>query len=255
MSLEKKLLSKIISEQEIEEIFEERETSLRRYIKMIGLNWKNLSQEQIDKISDSQAYKQYKALRSIKYKQQQAGIKEDIPSIAPKKYEPSKRYKYSDPTHVARQAYYAGLINKGYSVMKTPPLYKSIGPKGYKARPVGKITFGKLGVSASGQPKTVDTITRRELKKKKEYTGKTAKYEEFNGLQEADSIKKKAIPKMTNMKEVKPEDEKQCEKQYEITKTLTGEKQETNTIQINPNMKIIRKSDKDKEDKKEKKND
>ena len=56
---------------------------------------------------------------------------------------------------------------------------------------------------------------------------------------------------MNHIKEIKPENEKQCEKEFEITKTLSGESSDTNTIQINPNMKIIKKSDKDKEIKKE----
>lgn len=248
MSLEKKLLNIYLSENEIETLFEERKTSLRHYIQMIGMNWKMMSQEQIDKIANSQAYKQFKEMRAIKQKQRSLG--EDIHT--PKEYEPSKKYKHLDKRHISRQQYYAGLLNKGYSALRTAPLYKSTGPKGYKARKTDVITFRKQDISPyTGKLRTTDTITKRELHKRREYTGKAATYEGFKSfLESIHDMKKKKIPKMTNMREITPEDEKQCEKEFEITKTLTGDK-DTNTIQINPNMKIIRKSEKDKKEKKE----
>lgn len=247
MSLEKLLLSKYLSEEELAQLYEERMTSLRRYIKMIGMNWTTLSQEQIDKIASSKAYKEYQMFHKIKTTQKQQGIGEAFVPHAPKEYEPSKKYKHLNPKHVARQQYYAGLINKGYSALRTAPLYKSVGPKGYKARKTDVITFKKTGVGPSGKVRTVDTITKRELHKKREYTGKAATYESVN---EGKSPLVKTIPKLKHMKEIKPQDEKQCEKEFEITKTLTGQNS-PDTIQINPNMKIIRKSDKDKEVKKE----
>jgi len=261
MSLENKLLRKYYSEAQVEEIFEERMGPLRKYITSIGMDWSKLSTEQLNRIKDSQAYKEFRKLNSIKYTFKKTNpilnnirynesVDEDYTPHPPKEYEPSKKYKHLNPKHVTRQQYYAGLINKGYSALKTAPLYKSLGPKGFKARKPDVLTFRKTQVTPTGQTKVVGSITKRELHKRKEYTGKAATYEEFNTFNEADQFKKKAIPKLNHMKEIKPEDEKQCEKEFEITKTLTGENQ-TNTVQINPNMKVIRKSDKDKEIKKE----
>jgi hypothetical protein len=256
MSLTVKLLRKYLSEEELQKISEEKMSPLRKYITSIGLDWAKLSSDQIYRISSSQAYKEFRKLNSIKYKYKKTSpvlnslqyrSEAHIPGHEPKEFEPSKKYKHLNPTHVARQQYYAGLVNKGYSALRTAPLYKSVGPLGYKARKPDVITFRKSGVSPSGKTTTVASITKRELQKKKFYSGKAATYESFN---ENDDAKKKAIPKLKHMKEIKPQDEKQCEKEFEITKTLTGEKS-PDTIQINPNMKIIRKSDKDKEIKKE----
>jgi hypothetical protein len=263
MSLEKKLLGKYFTNEEVEQILEERMSPLRKYITSIGMNWASLSPEQISKISRSEAYRQFRVLNTVKYKYKHGSpalnsltykedIEEDAPIHEPREYEPSKKYKHLDTRHIARQQYFAGLINKGYSALKTAPLFKSVGPKGFLARKPDVITFKKHKISPTGKLTTASSITKRELHKKKEYTGKQASYEDVN-IFEAESIKKKAIPKMNNMKEIKPEENKQCEKEFEITKTLTGENKETNTIQINPNMKIIKKSEKDKpqQDKKE----
>ena len=238
MSLERKLLKKYFSEERIDQIQEERMSPLRKYITSIGMDWKKLSLEQLERIRNSQAYNEFRKLNTIKYKYNKSGpvlnalkynesFEEDYSPIAPKEYEPSKKYKHTVQKHIARQQYYAGLINKGYSALKTAPLYKSLGPKGFKARKTDVLTFKKTGITPTGKTKVISSITKRELHKKK------------------------SIPKLNHIKEIKPENEKQCEKEFEITKTLSGESSDTNTIQINPNMKIIKKSDKDKEIKKE----
>lgn len=259
MSLEKKLLRKYFSEEMVEEILESRMTPLRKYITSIGMDWSKLSAENIKKIADSQAYKQFRKLNTIKYAYKKKTPilntikyhKEDYESPTPKEYEPSKAYKHLSNKHIAAQQYYAGLINKGYSALKTAPLYKSVGPKGYKARKPGEaITFKKTGVSPTGAIKTVASITKRALHKRKEYTGKSATFESTNTFNESNGMVKKSVPRTNYIKEIKPKDDKQCEKEFIITKTLSGVNS-PDTIQINPNMKIIKKLDTDSKKKKD----
>lgn len=214
------------SEENLNQLDESKRVSaIHRYAHLTGIDYEGLNRKEKNKLTRTQAYKQWKAIQRIKKRLQLRKAMEEAV------FDPSQtmgsRYKHLDPHHIAQKAAFTSLLNKGYSTSQRP--LKSLKSRGFKAKKPGMITFQKRAAKVGGGFKNVASKTFRKLTKQKEFHGKTAimsdleiNYSKVNKLLE-------------KSKEIKNREYKNCEKEIEIKKPMTGGSN-TNVVQITPSI-------------------
>jgi hypothetical protein len=230
-----------------------------------------MTRKQKDKVGDSKRYHQWERLQRIKKMVEkdpnltEAKAKRKT-SIAPDDLDVgqfSKRYKHSDPTQVTKKRLVAALINKGFNPEMDPVTATkqhkfgkhkvSVGKRAYAPVPLGHMKFREITLGdGSGRTKTI-----RKLKKKKEYRGKEfhmnsyeTEYNNYIQEQEPKSdeqkendlpVKNDKVSKLVNKNKAIKHAMKQTAKgkphdEIKLPRTMTGEKKDTNVLEINPTL-------------------
>lgn len=194
-------------------------TQLRKYINLIGLDWSKITQERIDDIARTEAYKQFKKLDSIKrtIKRNQE-MKEDID----------------------RKRQVVALIGKGFSHETKIPKSLSGAPKarGFKMPKSDAIRFSK---SHLGHVPQSARVRLPRIKKMKTITPK--KVAIFSSLdidiknyisEENHNKVDKILQKSKQLKDKDTFHKSPDPADFEIKKTMTGNSANTNVVEINP---------------------